>query len=141
MKQFGLGLMVLFFVLGCANMSVIRSRDVAGEPTAYCKVVHDPNPVFMGGWKCGYNRHVAGTQEYDYNPIAFWLVKKDGKYALYFYRATRGGAKRYVGWRDWTINGDEIYSGTGVRFVAKGGEVYYIWRDQKPEKMTRFTIE
>lgn len=141
MKKIGLGMVLLFIFVGCSNMSVIRSKDIAGTPTAYCKVTKEPDPLLIGGWKCGYNRYFADSQEYDFNPIAYWLVKKDDKYALYFYRATRGGAKRFVGWRDWTINGDEIYSDTGVRFVIKDGDVYYIWKDQKPEKMTRFTVE
>jgi len=141
MKKIGLGMVLLFIFVGCSSMSVIRSKDVAGEPTVYCKVVEEPDPLLMGGWKCGYNRGLANSQEYDFNPIAYWLVKKDDKYALYFYRATRGGAKRYVGWRAWTINGGEIYSDTGVRFVAKDGAVYYVWNNQAPEKMTRFAVE
>jgi len=141
MKKIGLVMMFLFIFVGCSNMSVIRSKDIAETPTTYCKVAKDPNPLLLGGWKCGYNRSFADSLEYDFNPIAYWLVKKDDKYALYFYRATRGGAKRFVGWRDWTINGDEIYSDTGVRFIVKNGDVYYIWEGQKPEKMTRFTLE
>lgn len=140
MKPFGLVVAVLVLLLGCTSMAVIRAKDVAGEPTAYLTTVKEPDPILLGGWKCGYNRNLAGTQEYDYNPIAYWLVKKGDKYALYFYRATRGGGKRYVGWRDWTISGNEIYSDTGVRFVAKDGAVYYIWQDQKPERMTPFTL-
>lgn len=68
-------------------------------------------------------------------------MKKDDRYALYFYRASRGGAKRFVGWRDWTINGNEIDSGTGIRIVAKDGVVYYRWQNQTPEPMTPFTLE
>lgn len=141
MKRIGFSLVLLLILVGCSNMCVIRSKDLAETPTAYCKVAKDPDPLLMGGWKCGYNRYFAESQEYDFNPIAYWLGKKDDKYALYFYRATRGGAKRFVGWRDWTINGNEIYSGTGVTIVAKDGNVYYIWEGQKPEKMTRFTVE
>ena len=141
MKKIGLGIAMVIVLIGCSNMSVIRSRDVAGEPTVYCKVTKEPNPLLMGGWKCGYNRKVADSLEYDFNPVAYWLVERDGKYGLYFYRVTRGGGKRFVGWRDWTINGDEIHSDTGIRFVARDGDVYYIWQNEKPEKMTRFTLE
>jgi hypothetical protein len=141
MKRISLAIVVLFLFLGCANMSVIRQKDVAGEPSVYCKVLKEPDPILLGGWKCGYNRNFAGSQEYDYNPIAYWMVKKGDRYALYFYRATRGGTKRFVGWRDWTVNGSEIYSDTGVRFVAKDGAMYYIWDNQEPEKMTPFNFE
>jgi len=140
MKKIVVGITVLLLLCGC-NMSVIRSKDIEGTPTTYCNVLKEPDPLLMGGWKCGYNRHLSDSQEYDFNPVAYYLVKKGDRYALYFYRATRGGAKRFTGWRDFTINGNEIYSDTGVKFVAKDGEVYYIWRNQKPEKMTRITTE
>lgn len=132
---------IVAWLLSACNMSVIRSKDIEGTPTTYCKVLKEPNEMLIGGWKCGYNRRLSDSEQYDFNPVAYYLLKKGDRYALYFYRATHGGAKRFTGWRDFTINGSEIYSDTGVRFVVRDGEVYYIWRDQSPEKMTRITFE
>jgi hypothetical protein len=73
----------------------------------------------------------------DTNPAKYRLIKVGDQYALYFERIARGGKKRYMGWRDWTINGREINSGQEVRIYADKGEVFFCWKDEKPVKMTR----
>lgn len=75
------------------------------------------------------NRRAVGDNE-----IGQWLFQA-------FTSHNCGGAKRFVGWRDWTINGNEIDSGTGLRIVARDGVVYYRWENQAPEPMTPFTLE
>lgn len=45
--------------------------------------------------------------------------------------------RRSTGVREWTINGDEIFSETGVKFIAKDGQVFYSWKNDKPVQMTR----
>ena len=49
MKAFICVVAALFLLMGCANMSVIRAKDVAGEPSVYCKVVKEPDPILLGG--------------------------------------------------------------------------------------------
>lgn len=73
----------------------------------------------------------------DINPMKFWLYKVDGNYALYFERIARDGRKHYRGWQAWTISGTQIISDTGITIYAEKGEVFFRFKDERPEKMTR----
>ncbi|GLI33129.1 hypothetical protein [Desulforhabdus amnigena] len=129
-------LITLFVVLaGCATMSASKPH---GEPTVFCDVVSPPDPLLLGGWQIVYVR-TTETGQSDSNPVKYWLTKHGDKYALYFDRITRGGKKRYLGWKAWTINGNEISSDTGVRIFAEKGNVYYSWKGQEPGKMRRIS--
>jgi hypothetical protein len=94
----------------------------------------------MGGWKCGYIRINPEDSSMDSNDVRCWLVKRGSDYALYFLRTSRGGRKRYAGWRDWTIDGDTISSpssSTPVSIYVQGADVYFRMRDEPPVKMNR----
>ena len=78
---------------------------------------------------------------WDTDPAEYRLLKYEDKYALYFYRVSRGGKKKYMGWRDWTIDGNQITSKTGVRIFTENGEVFFVWQDGKPVKMTRIGVQ
>ncbi len=118
-----------------ANAAHIKPQDVAGTPSTFAKVIKEPNPRLMGGWQCTWHRYRNKQGKTDVNPIEFWLVKWDNRYGLYFYRFKAEENKTYSGWKDWTINGDEIVSGTGVRFFTDGTDVYFQWESDKPSKM------
>lgn len=121
------------FTVHAAN---IKPQDTAGTPSAFAKVIKEPNPRLMGGWQCLWHRYRLKQRETDVNPVEFWLVKRDNRYGLYFYRFKAEDNKTYSGWKDWTINGDEIVSGGGVRFFTDGTDVYFQWESDKPAKMT-----
>jgi hypothetical protein len=138
-KQFGMLLILILFLActGCAgNGSSLLPMGAGSEPTTFCHVVSPPNPLLMGGWQIVYVR-TTETGESDANPVKYWLVKHGDRYALYFDRITRGGKKRFMGWKDWTIYGDEISSDTGVRIFVENGAVYYSWQGQAPGRMNR----
>lgn len=121
----------------CAQAAHIQPADVAGSPTVYCRVLKEPNPLLLGGWQCIWPRFIAKRGEADTNPVEFWLVKRDGGYALYFYRTKDNGReKKYIGWKEWKINGDEIVSETGVRLFAEKGAVFFQWQYEAPIRMT-----
>lgn len=138
MKTLITTLFTVVFAL-CAATEPSRAgnlENIAGEPTAFCTVLKEPDPVLLGSWKCMFERRTEeGT--YETNPVEYLLRKYGDKYALYFYRIARDGRKQYMGWRPWTINGSEIIADTGVKIVAKDGEVFFVWTDGKPTKMTR----
>jgi hypothetical protein len=110
--------------------------DSGGKPDVFCHVLKEPDPALMGSWKCTFERCLE-EGGWESNPVQYRLIKYEGKYALYFSRISRSGKKQYIGWRDWTVNGTEILSNTGVKIFAKDGEVFFVWRDEKPVKMTR----
>jgi hypothetical protein len=142
-KIFTAILLCVWIMAACTTSSYsqptgISASDVAGAPTEYCKVLKEPDPAFLGGWKVVYNRYVPKTAEYMKDFVEFYLVKHGDKYGIYFYRAkSEGEEKIYRGWREWTINGDEIFSETGVKFIAKDGQAFYSWKNDKPVQMTR----
>ncbi|MGD9503286.1 MAG: hypothetical protein AB7W37_00125 [Syntrophobacteraceae bacterium] len=123
----------------CAVAGVgIRRSDVAGEPGVYCSVVREPNPLLAGGWKANFMRlHDDEPGGNDANYVQFWLEKRDGGWALYFYRTARSGKKRYVGWKDWTIAGDQMTSANGVRIFVQDGGVYFSLEGEAPVRMER----
>lgn len=110
--------------------------DLDKTPTVFCNVTKQPDPALMGGWKCIFKLQLEEGST-DTNPAEYWLIKVKDQYALYFDRIARGGKKRYMGWRDWTINGKEIDSGDAVRIYTEKGEVFFCWKSEKPVKMTR----
>jgi hypothetical protein len=129
----GVSLLLLGALLGAAAAA---PPDAAGDPTVYCNVVQEPNPLLLGGWKCVFPLHLE-SGELDTNPAKYWLVKEGDRYALYFDRTARNGRKRYSGWKDWTIRGAEIDSGTGVRIYTQDGAVFFRWKDERAAQMTR----
>ncbi len=123
----------MMFFPACATT---QTQDRLGDPTDYCTVVKEPNPLLLGGWSVVYTRTTEDGKS-DTNSVKYRLIKEGDRYALYFDRITRGGKKRYMGWRAWTINGDDITSDTGVRIFAQDGKVYYDWKGQGPKEMKR----
>ena len=129
-------LFIVFLVLvGCA--SVTNQLDgSSGTPDYFCRVIKEPDPTLMGSWKVTYESNLntggSGTNTAEYR-----LIEYDDKYALYFYRVSLDRKKRYMGWREWTINGNEIVSDTGVKIFTKDGQVYLEWQNEKPVKMSR----
>jgi hypothetical protein len=124
----------LFGLVSYADPSYVDS--VKEKPDVFCRVLKEPDPMLMGSWKCTFELRLE-EGGWDTNPAEYRLIKYEGKYALYFYRVSRGGKKKYVGWREWTINGTEITSDTGVRIFMQDGQVFFVWQDEKPTKMTR----
>ncbi len=118
----------------------ISPSDVAGTPTAFCKVLKEPNPILLGGWRGVHNRWISRASRFELDPVEFWLKKYGDKYAIYFYRSkAAGGDKVLKGWRSWTINGDQIYSETGVKLFTQNGEVFFSWERATKEKPTKLT--
>jgi hypothetical protein len=137
MKKFAMAL--LFAVLAGSNFAstTLAFQNQGGNPTAFCKVINKPNPLLMGTWRCTYVRFLSGSQQYDSNPVEYRLILYGDRYALHFYRTAHGGRKQYIGWQSWTIDGDEIYSDTGVRIFVKDGTVYFNLNNGEPVNMTR----
>ncbi len=131
----------LWFMLaaaaGIAFGVEIRLSDMEGKPTAYCKVVQEPNPLLLGHFGCVHRKFDEKTSGYVMEPIEYWLVKLGDKYALYFYRVKDGKGKAYKGWRKWYLEGDRINSGGNLEIFVKEGEVYYGWKSDRPTKMWR----
>jgi hypothetical protein len=128
-------------LLGWAGYSVASNLDGAkGKPDVFCHVLKDPDPMLMGSWKVTFERNLE-EGGWETNPAEYRLIKYEDKYALYFYRVSRGGKKKFMGWRDWTIDGTQITSDSGVRIYAEGGQVFFVWREGKPTKMTRTGIQ
>jgi hypothetical protein len=129
-------LIVILFLSFVVDSSASNLGGASGKPDVFCKVIKEPDPALMGSWKCMFERRLEeGGWETD--PVEYRLIKYEDKYALYFYRVSRGGKKKYIGWREWTINGTEILSDTGVKIFTQNGEVFFVWQDGKPTRMTR----
>jgi hypothetical protein len=137
MKRLSITALAVAIMLGLAALSVASNLiQSTGEPNLFCQVLKEPDPLLMGSWKCVFERHLdEGGRET--NPAEYRLIKYEGKYALYFYRTSRGTKKRYMGWREWTINGTQITSDSGVKIFVEKGDVFFLWRDGTPVKMTR----
>ena len=130
---------LLFVALvACQTVSSAGSLEgMSGNPTVFCNVVDKPEPILMGGWRCLYVRYMSESHQFDTNQVEYRLIKHGEQYALYFYRTAHGGKKKYIGWQNWTINGNEISSDTGVKISAQNGNVYFSLGEGTPEKMTR----
>lgn len=137
MKKLNTITLVVITILGLGAFSCASNLErVKEKPDVFCRVIKEPDPLLMGGWKCMFERRLE-EGGWESNPVEYRLVKYEDRYALYFYRVSRGGKKKYMGWREWTINGTEIQSDTGVRIFTENGEVFFVWQDGKPTRMTR----
>ena len=129
---------ILLGLTVCASASNLGSASE--KPDVFCQVIKEPDPHLMGSWKVMFERRLE-EGGWDTDPAEYRLLKYEDKYALYFYRVSRGGKKKYMGWRDWTIDGNQITSKTGVRIFTENGEVFFVWQDGKPVKMTRIGVQ
>jgi len=129
-------LTVILLLIFVACPSASNLGGASGKPDVFCQVIKEPDPALMGSWKCMFERKLE-EGGWDTDPAEYRLIKYEDKYALYFFRVSRGGKKKYIGWREWTINGTEILSDTGVKIFTQNGEVFFVWQDGKPTKMTR----
>jgi hypothetical protein len=137
MKRLSTTALIVAFLLGmAASLPASNLGGATGKPDVFCQVIKEPDPLLMGSWKCMFERRLE-EGGYETNPAQYRLIKYEDKYALYFYRVSRGGKKQYMGWREWTIDGTQITSDTGVRIYVERGEVFFAWQDGKPVKMTR----
>ena len=136
MKKLGCLTLFALALLACSPWVRALGPDSDSTPTVFCDVAQKPDPVLLGSWRCTFRLRLEEGAT-DTNPAKYRLIKVGDQYALYFERIARGGRKRYMGWRDWTINGREINSGQEVRIYADKGEVFFCWKDEKPVKMTR----
>lgn len=124
-------------LLGLTGYSAAFNFEGAGgKPDVFCHVLKEPEPILMGSWKCMFDRKLE-EGGWETNPAEYRLIKYEDKYALYFSRISRGGKKRYMGWRDWTIDGAQITSDSGIRIYAEDGQVFFVWQDGPPTRMTR----
>jgi len=140
MKRLSATALMGVILLGLAVCASASNLGAAGEkPDVFCQVIKEPDPLLMGSWKCMFERRLEEGGWED-NPAEYRLVKYEDKYALYFYRVSRGGKKKYMGWREWTIDGAQITSDTGVRIFTENGQVFFVWQDGKPVKMTRIGV-
>jgi hypothetical protein len=138
MKKTGFGVLIvaaLFGLLGCAHVTNQLTGDDV-QPDHFCRVLSEPDPLLMGNWKVTYPSalETGGTGS---NAAEYRLIKYEGKYALYFHRLSPERKKTYVGWREWTINGTEIISDTGVKIFTRDGQVFLQWQGEKPTQMYR----
>jgi hypothetical protein len=93
----------------------------------------------MGRWKCNFTRYKS-TGNPDSNRVEYHLSKFGDKYGLYLNRVFRSGRKKTVGWKGWTINGNQIMGEAkyGVKIFTDGKSVYFTIRGlDKPAKMTK----
>jgi hypothetical protein len=130
-------LIAVFLMLALASCQTMQSDGVKTNPTAFCTVVNEPDPVLLGGWK-GTAPLQLETGAMDINPVEYRLYKFGDRYALYFERIARDGRKRYGGWQPWTISGKEINSNSGITIYTENGEVFFRFKDERATKMTRF---
>lgn len=141
MKKLGFTLLMLTFLAGCVTPTPppkgLAHSDIAGKPTAFCKVIKEPDPQLLGRWKCVWNRWISKTSETDPTPIEYFLAKYGDQYGLFFFRSKEGGEKIYAGWRKWVIDGKTIKSDTGITIFTDNGEVFFQWQSDKPVKMTK----
>ena len=141
MKKPCITTLIFLLLLGfVADSSASNLGGSSEKPDVFCRVTKEPDPALMGSWKCMFERKLE-EGGWDTDPVEYRLIKYEDKYALYFYRVSRGGKKKYMGWREWTINGPEILSDTGVKIFTQNGEVFFVWQDGKPTKMTRTGIQ
>ena len=137
MKRLSIAAFMSIVLLGfTACASIPKVQWGSEKPDVFCRVINEPDPLLMGSWKCIFERRLE-EGGYETNPAEYRLLKYGDNYALYFSRVSRGGKKRYAGWREWTINGTRITSDTGVSIYMEKGEVFLVWQDGKPTKMTR----
>jgi hypothetical protein len=138
MKKMGIKLLIVvvfFGLVGCASMS-IQLDGAEGKPDSFCRVIKEPDPMLMGSWKVNYES-TLDTGGSGSNTAEYRLIKYEDKFALYFYRVSLDRKKKYMGWREWTINGTEITSDTGVKIFTRDGQVFLEWQHEKPIKMYR----
>jgi hypothetical protein len=133
MKQLVTAVLVVLTLAGCQTMQFDAQNS---KPTVFCTVVQEPDPVLLGGWRCT-ARVPQERGAVDINPVNYWLIRVDGQYALYFERIARDGRKHYRAWEPWTISGKTITSDTGVTIYTENWGVFFRFRDERPEKMTR----
>ena len=129
-------LAVAAFASAATETKGIKPHDVSGKPDVFCKVTKEPDPSLLGGWKCSHRRYNMKLHKYVTEHIEFWLVKYQDRYGLYLFRE-KPGEKTYRGWREYTINGNQITSRTGIKFFTRGEAVYYSWEGGDPTEMTR----
>jgi hypothetical protein len=138
MKKIGVKLLlvaVFIGLAGCASMSN-QLAGAEGKPDVFCRILKEPDPLLMGSWKVTYES-TLDTGGAASNTAEYRLIKVEDKYALYFYRVSLDRKKRYMGWREWTINGTDISSVTGVRIFTRDGQVFLEWQGEQPTKMYR----
>jgi hypothetical protein len=129
--------LIVGVLLGLVGYSAASNLEGAkGKPDVFCRVLKEPEPILLGSWKCSFERKLE-EGGWENNPAEYRLIKYEDKYALYFYRVSRGGKKKFMGWRDWTIDGSQILSDSGVRIYTAEGQVFFVWQDGKPTRMTR----
>jgi hypothetical protein len=137
MKRLSVSALAVAILLGLAAFSTASNIGQAiGKPDVFCQVLKEPDPLLIGSWTCIFERAIEDGKR-ETNPAEYRLIKSENQYALYFYRTSRDGRKRYMGWREWTINGTQITSGSGVRIFVENGEIFFAWKDGTPVKMTR----
>ena len=140
MKKLAISLVFLLTFIGCSVKGGKSFSDL-GEPDAFCEVVQKPDPLLMGTWEGRYTR-LKDIADMDMNYIKYQLMEYNGKYGLYFYRTWQSGQKKKKEWKKWSINGQEITGGFGVKIFVKGNDVYFTIRDLKePAKLSRVQEE
>jgi hypothetical protein len=140
MKGTSIRALVVVFFLGLAACASISNLGGAEEkPDVFCRIVKEPDLMLMGSWKCNFESDLEGGGR-GWNVAEYRLAKYEDKYALYFYRVSLDRKKPFRGWRAWTINGTEITSDTGVKIYTQDGQVFFVWQNGKPIKMTRIGV-
>jgi hypothetical protein len=77
------------------------------------------------------------------DPVAFWLVKNDNQYALYFH--SKSPSISYIGWYPFIVDGDMIIFSTDgkpplpgyIKFKIENGKVYFVSPNGQKNEMTR----
>jgi hypothetical protein len=109
-------------VSACVGVGGIRDEQKAGQPTAYAKVIKEPNPLLLGHWRrlspVGLNKPWV---------FQYYLTKTGDKYAVYYFYDSKR-KNMFSGWADFSIDGDSMTSSVdGVSFFVKDGQVYMLY--------------
>ncbi len=117
--------LLLALLAGCAANKAALPADAAGEPTVYCRVVNPPDPALLGHW-----RRIPPTKFKRPHVFDYWLVKKDGGYALFYHWDNqRGSVVR--GWFPFTIDGARMTSSEEPStYFVKDGKVFHNYDDR-----------
>lgn len=110
----------VLLLAGCAGSAASRP-ELAGDPTVYAKVLQEPNPLLVGCYMRSRPSEYRRPNAYQY-----CLVKKSGKWAVYYDWRDGKTLEEHKGWMPFTINGDRMTSDTEPStYLVRDGRVWH----------------
>ncbi len=91
-RNWTVAVVVLALLTWIGTVLGIKPDDPKVKPNAFCKVLSEPDPRLVGGWKCSFPLHLE-RGEPDVNSDKYWLYKFGDCYGLYLDRIARDGKK------------------------------------------------